>query len=261
LVGGPRTVSFRASKNAIVSGQLNGTIETSGLVTGSMLRPLGIATQGSTLTVQSGRWTLATSSAISIRRGASSRAQRAVMTTPVGLSLSLTTVREAGSALGLAGMGDYTIRGAKSTFASLGWSGDLAGFQITGEAMAGQTTVDARIARIAFAPMTSSGFRLQFDRTLLGGQASFGVTSPLRVDRAMIRFTSPSAFDISTRSVADVTRRFDLAPDAREVDMELGWATSVGPARLALGAAYGANAGNQPGVGNAAAWGRLSAAF
>lgn len=73
--------------------------------------------------------------------------------------------------------------------------------------------------------------------------------------------TGPSGFDLVTLAIVDKFRRFDLAPAAREFNVELGWSTFAGPARLTLGAAYGTNAGNQRGVGNAAAWGRLSAAF
>jgi hypothetical protein len=96
----PRAFGFRASEHVVVSGQVGGAIETSGPVTGSLLRPLGIATYGSSFAVQSGRWTLTTASAASSRRGAASRTQRAMLTTPIGVALGVTTAREVGSALG-----------------------------------------------------------------------------------------------------------------------------------------------------------------
>lgn len=127
--------------------------------------------------------------------------------------------------------------------------------------MAGWTVVDARIGRLAFEPMISAGFRLQADLSVLGGLATLGLTSPLRVERAVVRFTGPSGFDYNTLSASDQTRRFDLAPDAREIDAEIGWTTLVGAARLTLGTAYAVNAGNQRGAVNAGAWGRLSTPF
>ncbi len=261
VVTGPRAFAFRVSSDTVVSGQTGGGIEVTNLASGSLLRPLGIATQGSSFTVQSNRWRLETASGVSDRRGAASRTQRMMVTTPVGVALGVTMARETGSALGLTGLDEYAIRGADSTFVSLGWRGDFAGFRLMGEAIAGRTVVDAQIARLAFEPIVSTGFRMQADQPLLGGLASLGLTSPLRVDRAMVRFTGPSGFDVAALATVDETRRFDLAPDAREFDVELGWSTFVGPARLAFGAAYGANAGNQHGVENAAAWGRLSTAF
>ncbi|MFD1789633.1 S8 family serine peptidase [Sphingomonas floccifaciens] len=260
-VTGPRAFGFRALEHVVVSGQVGGGIETSGLVTGSLLRPLGIATYGSTLEVHFGRWTLTTASAASSRRGAASRTQRAVVTTPIGVALGLASAREIGSALGLTGIGDYAIRGANSTFTSVSWNGNLAGFRLVAEAMAGRTVVDARIARLAFEPIISTGFRLQADRRLLGGLTSFGLTAPLRVDRAPVSFSGPKGFDLSTLAVTDVIRRFDLAPNARELDLEVGWAKDVHQARVTVGAAYGANAGHQRGVTNAAAWMRLSTAL
>lgn len=260
-VTGLRAFGFRASEHVVVSGQVGGAIETTGLITGSLLRPLGIATYGSTFAVQSSRWTLATSHATQQRRGASSRTQRTVLTTPIGMALGVTIARENGSALGLTGIGDYAIRGADSTFASVSWNGKLAGFRLTAEAIAGRTIIDASIPRLAFQPILSTGFRLQADRRLLGGLTSFGLTAPLRVDRAPVSFTAPSGFDLSTLAVTDVVRRFDLAPNAREIDVELGWATAIYQVRVATGAAYGANAGNQRGSTNAAAWMRLSTAF
>ncbi|MBN2973398.1 hypothetical protein JW805_15420 [Roseomonas aeriglobus] len=260
-VTGPRAFGFRASEHVVVSGQVGGAIETSGLVTGSLLRPLGIATYGSTFAIQSGRWTLATSHAAQQRRGAISRTQRAVLTTPIGVALGVTIARENGSALGFTGIGDYAIRGADSTFASVSWNGKLAGFRLTAEAIAGRTIVDARIARLAFEPILSTGFRLQADHRLLAGFTSLGLTAPLRVDRAPVSFTAPSGFDLSTLALTDVVRQFDLAPNAHELDLELGWAKDVHQTRVAVGAAYGANAGNQRGTTNAAAWMRLSIAF
>ena len=143
----------------------------------------------------------------------------------------------------------------------MSWTGKLAGFRLTAEAMAGHTVVDAHIARLVFEPIISTGFRFQADRRLLGGLASFGLTAPLRVDRAPVSFTSPSGFYLSALAVTDVIRRFDLAPIARELDLELGWAKVVHHTRVAVGAAYGANAGDQRGATNAAAWMRLSTAF
>src|SRR3546814_3290584 len=89
------------------------------------------------------------------------------------------------------GSGAFNIEGAQSMFVTGGWTGDIAGFRITGESMMGQTKVKTRNSLIAFAdPVISSGFRFQAERTLFGGLALLGITSPLKVEHAQLRYTS-----------------------------------------------------------------------
>src|SRR3546814_1261544 len=110
-----------------------------------------------------------------------------------------------------------------------------------------------RNSLIAFAdPVISSGFRFQAERTLFGGLALLGITSPLKVEHAQLRYTSAVGYDLETRTTIDQTSYINLAPSAREYNIELGWNRALGVGHLALGAALGLNSVNVEGqVGSA----------
>src|SRR3546814_20022410 len=73
-----------------------------------------------------------------------------------------------------------------------------------------------RNSLIAFAdPVISSGFRFQAERTLFGGLALLGITSPLKVEHAQLRYTSAVGYDLETRTTIDQTRS-----EARRVGKE-----------------------------------------
>src|SRR3546814_9185508 len=120
-------------------------------------------------------------------------------------------------------------------FVTDGWTGDIAGVRIAGESMMGQTKVKTRNSLIAFAdPVISSGFRFQAERTLFGGLALLGITSPLKVEHAQLRYTSAVGYDLETRTTIDQTSYINLAPSAREYNIELGWNRALGVGHLAL---------------------------
>lgn len=254
LPSAPRSFAFRLSADTVVSGQTGGTVDGNGTVTGSLLRTFGLAGGGTSTAIRSGRWGIGFASSTTASRGASSSTQRFDLTIPGGFTAGMVAAHEVGSALGLRGSGDYRIDGADSTFATIAWRGRLAGFGLAAEGMAGRTVVRARIPSLAFDPMISSGFRVQADHAAFGGIATLGVKSPMHVDRAPVRFTGPTGFDYGSLLGVDETRRYDLAPDVREVDAEVAWSRSFGSTWLSLGGAYGANAGNQRGAGNVAGW-------
>src|SRR3546814_19330051 len=119
-------------------------------------------------------------------------------------------------------------------FVTDGWTGDIAGVRIAGESMMGQTKVKTRNSLIAFAdPVISSGFRFQAERTLFGGLALLGITSPLKVEHAQLRYTSAVGYDLETRTTIDQTSYIHLAPSAREYTIELGWNRALGVGHLA----------------------------
>src|SRR3546814_11548690 len=73
--------------------------------------------------------------------------------------------------------------------------------------------VKTRNSLIAFAdPVISSGFRFQAERTLFGGLALLGITSPLKVEHAQLRYTSAVGYDLETRITTDQTSSINLAP-------------------------------------------------
>jgi hypothetical protein len=257
----PAAFAFRTSPNTVVRGSFNTSVENNGLASGSMFRSLGLATTGSAAQVEHKGYVYGFSSASTNDRGNGSATQTVRFQTPEGFSVSFANSRETGSALGLRGEGEFRINGAKSTFMGLGWSGRALGFGLSAEAMMGRTKVNASSGRLAFDSISTSGFRFIADHSAFGGMATFGFTSPLRVDRAQVRYTAPTGFDIETMSVVDQTRTLNLAPSGREMDVELGWARSFGASSLSLGAVYGMNAGNRQGASSAGGWVRFNTAF
>lgn len=258
--------AFRTSADSYVSGQVNGSVETGGLMTGSMLRPMGFATQGSEIAFNQKGWSVAVSTAASraTRRSATVNAdyQGVTVTAPNGIVFGLANHREHGSALGMTGTGAFSIGGGDTRLATIGWNGRVGGFTIAGQAMVGATSVRTSSPVMRFeGDVLSSGFRLQADHVALGGVASFGMTSPLRVERANLRIDAPVGYDVATESVLVDVRTIALAPDAREMNFEMGWARSFGVSRLSIGAAYGLNAGNVRGASSAAGWLRFSTGF
>src|SRR3546814_1206906 len=84
--------------------------------------------------------------------------------------------------------------------------------------MMGQTKVKTRNSLIAFAdPVISSGFRFQAERTLFGGLALLGITSPLKVEHAQLRYTSAVGYDLETRTTIDQTSYINLVPKNRKI--------------------------------------------
>ena len=253
---------FRLNPTTAISGAVNSSIDSSDLMTGSLLRSSGIATFGASFNLhQNGhRWNFGT--AHSESANVRSTTHRFGVELPSGMTVGLTSNREQGSALGMRGAGAFEIEGAKSTFVTLGWSGEVAGFNLTGEAMGGRTKVKTRNALIDFGDaVLSSGFRLKAERDAFGGTALLGLTSPLKVERAQLRYTVPVAYDVNKQSLVTETGTVNLAPSARELNLEMGWARSFGLGYFSLNGAYGFNSGNVAGQSSAAAWFRLGTAF
>lgn len=98
-------------------------------------------------------------------------------------------------------------------------------------------------------PVRGSAFAVEGARGLFGGTATLGVSSPLRVERARSTLVVPVAYDLMTGALTTATIMVDLAPDARELDLELGWSTSLSPtSSLRLGVARAFDAGHVAGA-------------
>ena len=120
--------------------------------------------------------------------------------------------------------------------------------------MAGRTKVQGTGSRIEFDTIQTTGFRFNAARDMLGGLMNFGITSPLRVDSAVVRYTGLDGFDALTRDVADQTREINLGAQARELDFELGWTRDLATGHLTFGAVYAHDAGNRAGASSVGAW-------
>lgn len=255
--------AFRMSADTVVRGQVSGSIERSDLVTGSVLRPFGLQTQGTQIGFDQKGWSFSVANARSTqnRRGAGASTSTVTVTAPNGFTFGLANATEKGSALGMRGTGGFDVQGANTSLVTVGWAGRVGGFGLLGEVTGGRTSVDSRSSLISFDPVISSGFRLQADHGAFGGMAVFGLTSPLRVERARLNYSAPVAYDLASRSVVNENRVLDLAPSSREMNLEAGWSRMFGDTSFAFGAAYGMNAGNVAGASSAAGWVRLGKAF
>jgi hypothetical protein len=250
----PARFAFRLSPTTVVHGSANDLVENDGLTSGSLFRNLGLATIGSSLEISNEGWRYGISSAHTNENGARSTVRTVRVTEPNGFSLAFSQGREEDSALGLTGSGEFAIGGSQSRFASLGWNGNVLGFGLSAEGIAGRTRVTGAGPRIDFDEIDSTGFRINAEHALFGGLANFGLTSPLRVDRAMVRYTGLDGFDANTLDVADRTREIDMAAQARELDFEFGWARDLGTGRLEFGAVYAQDAGNRSGASSYGGW-------
>lgn len=253
---------MRLGRTTAITGTVNSAIDSAEMMTGSMLRSSGIATVGTELSlfVKGGRISIAR--ARSGYDDQSSSTRRLTVALADGLTFGLASNQEVGSALGMMGSGAFNIEGARSVLANAGWAGQLAGLDVSTEGLFGRTKVVTRDALIRFAdPVLSTGFRVSAQRSLFGGRALFGLTSPLKVERAQLRYEAPTGYDLETRSTIDTVRLIHLAPSARELNLEAGWSRAFREGRLSLGGAYGLNSGNIRGQSSAAGWLRFNSGF
>lgn len=244
---------FAMSQDSYVSGQVGGSIERSGLVTGTMLRSLGIASTGSDVAFSHGGWRFGLAGAETRRSRWSQEVDASYrgfsVTAPNGFTVGLASNVERGSAIGVRGTGALAIQGGTTTLLTFGWTGDLGSVRISGEAIGGSTRVRASSPLFRFdGPILSTAFRLQADAPAFGGVGTFGITSPLRVDRALLRLSVPTAYDWQTGLIASDARSVDLRPSARELNLEFGWTTQIASRGwLRFGVARAVSAGNVPG--------------
>src|SRR3546814_5799157 len=107
---------FRISPKLAVAGAINSSIDSSELMTGSMLRSSGLATFGSSFDIyaEGNRISFGTAKIGDNRFGSSTNRFR--LQSPDGFAFGLTSSKEVGSALGMQGPGAFNIEGAQSMF-------------------------------------------------------------------------------------------------------------------------------------------------
>lgn len=145
---------------------------------------------------------------------------------PLGLGLELSDLFERGQVLGMRGDATLGLTGARTTLATLTYRQRLAGVDLTARATVSSTRASGGSDLLRFGgPLIGSAFALEGARGLFGGRATLGLSSPLRVERARAMLLAPVSFDLVSGALATRTVKVDLAPDARELDLELGWST------------------------------------
>lgn len=173
---------------------------------------------------------------------------------PLGFGLELSDLAERAQVLGMRGDAALGLNGARTTLATLIYRQRLAGVDLTARVTASSTRTSGGSDLLRFGgPLIGSAFALEGARGLFGGRATLGLSSPLRVERARAMLLAPVTFDLVSGVLATRTVAVNLAPDARELDLELGWATALSPtSSLRFGIARAFDAGHVAGASDTA---------
>jgi hypothetical protein len=248
----PAVVSFAPAAGQQVTLGTNVAIGGGSGLAGSPLRGIASMAVGSMSAWSGGGWSASFSSGTS--RDGRLRQQVIGFAMPLGLGLELSDLVEHGQVLGMRGDATLGLAGARTTLATLTYRQTLAGVDLTARATASSTRASGGSDMLRFGgPLIGSAFALEGARSLFGGRATLGLSSPLRVERARAMLLAPVSFDLVSGALATRTVAVDLAPDARELDLELGWATALSPtSSLRFGVARAFDAGHVPGASDTA---------
>ena len=144
--------------------------------------------------------------------------------------------------------------GARTTLGTLTSRRTLAGIELSARATLGDTRAAAGGDLFRFSgPIVSTAFSLDATRGLFGGLATLGVSSPLRVERARVSMLVPTSYDLITGALTEERSELNLRPDAREIDLSIGWAAALtGGSSLRLGLVRAFDAGHVAGAADVA---------
>ncbi|WP_162815080.1 S8 family peptidase [Erythrobacter aureus] len=258
----PQSFGARLGMRTAVFGSTNSSIAPSRSMSNSLLRSANVPTNGTVGTIAHAGHRLTVGVASRNDEDAQNESLRVSLELPSGVNASYTQSTETGSALGMRGFGAFAIDGARSDFVSVGWSGNVEGFALQAEAMAGATDISTSGSMLSLnSPVLSTGFQILAERPALGGTLLLGLTSPIKVDRADVTYTAAYAYDLDTHALVHRDNQLDLSAGARELDFELGYERSLFRGQIALNAGYALNAGNDAGEHAAAASLRFNTSF
>ena len=226
----------------------------SAAIAGSPLRGIGATPFGMSSSWASGGWSASFASGISRDRRTGQRT--IAVTTPLGIGVELTNLAEHGRVLGMSGGLDLGLEGAATTMATLTMRRTIAGVALSVRSMAATTHVSGGSSMMRFdQPLLSTAFAVEGSRGLLGGIATLGLSSPLRVERARATMLVPVTYDLMSGALATRMAVVDLVPSARELDVELGWSAALSPmSSLRVGIARAFDAGHVAGATDTAGY-------
>ncbi|KQN92728.1 subtilase [Sphingomonas sp. Leaf231] len=248
----PAVVSFSPAAGQQVTLGTNVAIGGGSGLAGSPLRGIASMPVGSMSAWSGGGWSASFS--IGTSRDGRLRQQVIGFAMPLGLGFELSDLAERGQVLGMRGDATLGLSGARTTLATLIYRQRLAGVDLTARASASSTRASGGSDLLRFGgPLIGSAFALEGASGLFGGRATLGLSSPLRVERARAVLLAPVSFDLVSGALVTRTMAVDLAPDARELDLELGWMTSLSrTSSLRFGVAHAFDAGHVAGVSDTA---------
>lgn len=248
----PAMVSFSPAPGQTVTLGANVVVGRRDGIAGSPMRGVVEAPVGITSAWIGSGWSAGFSSGSS--RDARTELRGLTFSTPLGFGFEISDMVERGQALGMRGGVELGLSGARTTMASFTARRMIAGVLVSARATASTTRVAGGSEMMRFSgPVRGSAFAVEGARGLFGGSATLGVSSPLRVERARSALVVPIAYDLMTGVLTTATTMVDLVPDARELDLELGWSTSLSPtSSLRLGVARAFDAGHVAGASDTA---------
>ncbi|WP_254602627.1 S8 family serine peptidase [Sphingomonas bacterium] len=249
----PAALSFSPAAGQNVTLAANVTVAGSRGLTGSPLRGVVGTPVGSSAVWSGSGWTASFLSGRS--RDRATDVTTLGVRTPVGIGLELTELVELGRVLGMTAGGNADPRDARTWVATLTAAHELGSWRLGARATLALTHVKGG-ERLRFAgPITSTAFGLKASRPTLGGLLDLGLSSPLRVQHARATLEVPLAYDLVTGALATEQRTLDLAPSARELDVEAGWSAVLSrTASLRLGVARAFDAGHAAGAADTAGY-------
>ncbi|MFE8585852.1 hypothetical protein ACFX59_17330 [Sphingomonas sp. NCPPB 2930] len=244
----PATFAFSPAAGHMVSFSANDAIGQGAGIAGSALRGVVAGPVGTSSSWSGGGWSAGFASGAS--HDGRSALRRVSFATPLGLGVELSDLTERGQVLGLRGPATFALSGSRTTLATLTASRSIAGMLLSAQATAATTRVDGGSDTLRFTgPMTGTAFALDAAHRLGGGTVTFGLSSPLRLERARAVVEAPVAYDLMTGALATRLTTVDLTPTAREMDVELGWSAALSPtSSLRLGVAHAFDAGHVAGA-------------
>ena len=250
----PAVVSFSPAAGQQVTLSTNVVVGGGTGLAGSPLRGIAWMPVGSMSSWFAGGWSASFSSGTS--RDGRLRQQVLGFAMPLGLGIELSDLAERGQVLGMRGDATLGLTGARTTLATLTYRRMLAGIDLTARATGSSTRAQGGSDLLRFGgPLIGSAFSLEGAGGLFGGRATLGLSSPLRVERARAVLLAPVSFDLVSGALITRSAAVDMAPTARELDLELGWSTALSPkSSLRVGVARAFDAGHVAGATDTAGY-------
>jgi len=248
----PAVVSFSPLPGQAVTLGTNLAVGQTPALSGSPLRSIAPQVTGSSVAWSGGAWLIGAASGRSwdgriVQRTAS-------FATPLGLGLELSDIRERGQVLGASAGKSFELGDARTTIATLNATRPFGELLLTGRGSVASTRVTGASDLLRFdGPLVGTAFAFEGAHPLWGGRFTLGLSSPLRLERAQAIVSAPVTYDLISGSLESRTLALDLAPDAREIDLELGWSAWLfDRAALRLGVAHAFDAGHVAGASDTA---------
>jgi hypothetical protein len=248
----PAVISFSLAPGQTVTIGTNVATERSGGLSGSALRVIAPGVIGSSAGWTDGSWSAGLASSGSsdgriVQRSLS-------FASPIGLGLELIDIAERGQVLGASANEGLDLGNARTRMATLLAIRSFGDLTFTGRGSVATTQVSDGSNLLQFdGPLVGAAFAFEGAHPLWGGRFTFGVSSPLRVERAQVIVAAPVTYDLITGVLDTRQLAVDLAPDTREIDLEFGWSAWLSDrGALRLGIAHAFDAGHVAGANDTA---------